>query len=203
MQNKLQELTDKLYNEGLSKGKQEAQEMVAKAKAEAEKIIAAAQESATKIVADAEKQAQEIKKKADNDLRIAASQTISSVKQQIENLVITKALKEPVKASMSDVEFVKSVILTIAQAFNASNSEPVDLELILPANLQEGLKSFVEKDAKAQMSAGVTVTFSKQLTGGFKVGPKEDGYMIGFSDEDFEKILSDYLRPATKKLLFG
>ena len=26
MQNKLQELTDKLYNEGLSKGKQEAEE---------------------------------------------------------------------------------------------------------------------------------------------------------------------------------
>mgnify|MGYP006394500021 CR=1 FL=1 len=54
MQNKLQELTDKLYNEGLSKGKQEAQEMVAKAKAEAEKILSAAQENASKIIADAD-----------------------------------------------------------------------------------------------------------------------------------------------------
>ena len=121
MQNKLQELTDKLYNEGLSKGKQEAQEMVAKAKAEAEKILATAQENANKIIADAEKQALDIKTKADNDLRIAASQTISAVKQQIENIIITKALKEPVKASLSDVDFVKSVILTIAKAFNASS----------------------------------------------------------------------------------
>ena len=32
MQNKLQELTDKLYNEGLSKGKQEGEELLAKAK---------------------------------------------------------------------------------------------------------------------------------------------------------------------------
>ncbi|MBQ2243500.1 MAG: hypothetical protein II318_04720 [Bacteroidales bacterium] len=203
MQNKLQELTDKLYNEGLSKGKQEAQEMVAKAKAEAEKILAAAQENASKIIADAEKQALDIKTKADNDLRIAASQTISAVKQQIENIIITKAIKEPVKASLSDVDFVKSVILTIAKAFNASHSEPVDLELILPAALQEGLKSFVEKEAHKEMGAGVNITFSKQLAGGFKIGPKDEGYMIGFSDEDFEKVLADYIRPATKKLLFG
>ena len=39
MQNKLQELTDKLYNEGLSKGKQEAELLRANAKKEAEKII--------------------------------------------------------------------------------------------------------------------------------------------------------------------
>ena len=32
MQNKLQELTDKLYNEGLAKGKQEGEELLAKAK---------------------------------------------------------------------------------------------------------------------------------------------------------------------------
>lgn len=203
MQNKLQELTDKLYNEGLSKGKQEAQEMVAKAKAEAEKILSAAQENASKIIADAEKQAQEIKTKADNDLRIAATQTISAVKQQIENIIITKALKEPVKASLSDVDFVKSVILTIAKAFNAAHSEPVDLELILPVALQEGLNSFIAKEAQKEMGQGVTITFSKQLAGGFKIGPREDGYMIGFSDEDFEKILADYVRPATKKLLFG
>ena len=33
MQNKLQELTEKLYAEGLSKGKQEGEEFLAKAKA--------------------------------------------------------------------------------------------------------------------------------------------------------------------------
>ena len=44
MQNKLQELTDKLYQEGLSKGKQEGENLVAQAKAEAEKIIRGAEE---------------------------------------------------------------------------------------------------------------------------------------------------------------
>lgn len=203
MQNKLQELTDKLYNEGLSKGKQDAQELVAKARAEADRILAAAQESASKIVADAQRQAADIKSKADNDLRIAANQTISAVKQQIETMIVTKALKEPVKLSLGDVDFLKSVILTIAKAFNASHPEPVGLELILPAALQGDLQTFVEKEAAKEMGGGLNVTFSRQLAGGFRIGPKDEGYMIGFTDEDFEKVLADYLRPATRKLLFG
>ena len=39
MQNKLQELTDRLYNEGLSKGKQEADQLLANAREEARQIV--------------------------------------------------------------------------------------------------------------------------------------------------------------------
>ena len=39
MENKLQELTDKLYNEGLSKGRQEAEALKAAAAKESEQII--------------------------------------------------------------------------------------------------------------------------------------------------------------------
>ena len=39
MGNKLQELTDKLYNEGLSKGKEEGEALLAKANEQAEMII--------------------------------------------------------------------------------------------------------------------------------------------------------------------
>lgn len=48
MQNKLQELTDKLYNEGLSKGKQEAEEMVAKAKKMPPQFLQMQEQSLTK-----------------------------------------------------------------------------------------------------------------------------------------------------------
>ena len=63
MQNKLQELTDRLYNEGLSKGKQEGEELLAKAKVQAEEIVAKAQAEAVQIVAAAQKQAEELKTK--------------------------------------------------------------------------------------------------------------------------------------------
>ena len=53
MENKLQELTDKLYKEGLSKGKEEG-----------EAILAKANEKATQIIEDARKQAAAILKAA-------------------------------------------------------------------------------------------------------------------------------------------
>ena len=49
--NKLQELTQKLYNEGLEKGRSEADRLVAEAKAEAAKILAEAKAEAAPEVA--------------------------------------------------------------------------------------------------------------------------------------------------------
>lgn len=203
MQNKLQELTDKLYNEGLSKGKQEAQEMKAKAKDEAAQIISDAKNEAKKIILEAEKEASEIKSKVENDLKMASVQTISAVRQRVEEMITTKILSTPVKAALSETEFLKTVILVIAKAFNAENAEPVSLEIVLPASMQESLKDFIQIEAAKEMKEGFSVSFSKHIQGGFKIGPKEGGYMISFAEGDFEKMMADYLRPSTKKLLFG
>ncbi len=47
------------------------------------------------------------------------------------------------------------------------------------------------------------VRFSKKIGGGFTVGPKNGGYFINFTDEAFRELIGGYLRPATKKILFG
>lgn len=203
MPNKLQELTDKLYQEGLSKGKQEAQEMKDKAKAEAAKIISDAKNRAQVIVSEATKEAEEIRTKAANDVKMASTQTISAIKQQVENIIISKAISTPVDNALSDTEFIKTIILTIIKAFKASSAEPVALELLLPEKMQNELKSFIENDARKVMGNELSVSYSKHISGGFKISPKNGGYMISFTDNDFENILTDYLRPATKKILFG
>lgn len=204
MQNKLQELTDKLYNEGLSKGKQEAEQLRSNAKKEAERIIAEAKHEAANIIAAAKKEAEETKSRVENDLRVASSQSIAAVKQQVENLILSKALAAPVKASLTDTEFLKSVILTIAKAFDASNAEPSELNVILPESMRNELQNgFLISESGRVLNEGIEVSFSKQIAGGFKIGPKKGGYLISFSDGDFERLIAGYLRPATKKLLFG
>lgn len=203
MPNKLQELTDKLYQEGLSKGKEDALRMIEKAKAESATIIADAKKEGERIVAEAKKEAEELSAKINNDLKMASMQSISAIKQQVESSIITKSISTPIKEAISDSEFVKSLILTIVKAFNASQAEPMSLSMILPEKMKGQLASFLENEIKAEMRAGVDVSFSKHITGGFKIGPKDGGYIISFTDGDFEKIISEYLRPATKKVLFG
>ena len=77
MQNKLQELTDKLYQEGLSKGKQEGENLVAQAKAEADRIIKEAQAEANRIVTEAQKEAEDMKTKVAADIQMASAQSMT------------------------------------------------------------------------------------------------------------------------------
>ncbi len=201
MQNKLQELTDKLYNEGLSKGKQEGEEILAKAKVQAEEIVAKAKAEAASILAAANKEAEDLKTKVQGDLKMAASQSVAATKKDIETLVVTKMTESEVKTALTSAEFVKEVILAVAKSFNTE--EPADLEVVLPETLKKDLEPFVKKELAGALKGGVEASFSKKIAGGFTIGPKDGGYFISFTEETFNALISEYLRPATKKILFG
>ena len=201
MQNKLQELTDKLYKEGLSKGKQEGEELLAKAKVQADEIVAKAKAEAEAILAAANKEAEDLKTKVQGDLKMAASQSIAATKQDIETLVVAKMTETEVKKALTSAEFVKEVILAVAKGFNTE--EPTDLELVLPESLKAELEPFVKNEMTKVLNAGVQASFTKKVAGGFTIGPKDGGYFISFTEETFNALISEYLRPATKKILFG
>ncbi len=203
MQDKLQALTDKLYNEGLSKGKHDGEELLQKAHAEAEGIITQAKAEAERIIAQANKEADELKTKVAADVKMAATQSIAVTKQEIEKMVVTKAATEGVKANMGNAAFVKELITSVVRAFNPQNASPVDLSLILPESLKAELEPFVKNEIASQFKGEVKVDYSKKMNGGFKVSPKEGGYMLQFTDEEFTQLIANYLRPATKKILFG
>ena len=50
MENKIQELTDKIYREGVEKGNEEAQRLIANAQEEAKKIIEDAQKKLNQLL---------------------------------------------------------------------------------------------------------------------------------------------------------
>ena len=201
MQNELQELTDKLYNEGLSKGKQEGEELLAKAKVQADDIITKAQAEAERIIAAAQKQAEELKTKTASDVKMAASQSIAATKKDIETLIVGKMTGEAVKKALSSADFIKELIQAVAEKFTTDG--PVDLNLVLPESLKNDLEPFATKELAKILGAGVEASFSKKVAGGFQIGPKDGGYFVSFTEETFNQLISEYLRPATKKLLFG
>ena len=200
MQNKLQELTDKLYNEGLAKGKQEGEEILAKAKVQADEIVAKAKAEAAAIVAAANKEAEDLKTKVEGDLKMAAAQSVAATKKDIETLVVAKMTEGEVKKALSSADFVKEAILAVAKGFSA---EATDLEIVLPESLKKDLDGSLAGEIAKVLNVGVEASFSKKVSGGFKIGPKEGGYFVSFTEETFNQLISEYLRPATKKLLFG
>lgn len=201
MSNKLQELTDRLYNEGLSKGKEEGEILLFKARKEADEIIANARKQAEDIVTEAENRAAQLKEKAESDIKMASEQALMATKKDIENLLVNALCAEETEKVLSEEKFLKEIILAVAQKFSTQQSE--DISLVLPASLKSMLEPWVSTELKKALKKEISVDFSKKIKGGFSIGPQNGSWYISMSAESFKALISEYLRPVTKKLLFG
>ncbi|MBR3527965.1 MAG: hypothetical protein IKN88_09375 [Bacteroidales bacterium] len=196
-------MTDKLYNEGLSKGKQQAEQLLAEAEAKAGKIVQDAQTQADQILSKARKDAEDLKTKVAADVKMASTQSISALKQQIEKTLMAKVVGSEVKDALQDANFVKPLIETVIKSFNAADIAPAGLDVILPESMKQTLGKALESGLAKELKSSVNIDYAKNIAGGFKIAPKDGGYFISFADGDFEKMFSEYLRPAAKKILFS
>lgn len=198
MSDKLKELTDRLYQQGLSKGREEGEQILAKAREEAEQTIAKARQEAASIIAQAQIDADYIKSKAASDVKMASAQCLQTTKMDIENLLVGGLTDVTV---LSDPDFLKGIIISIAEKFSAQTS--ADIALVLPNSLKDKLEPWVAGELKKALSCKISASFSKKISGGFTIGPADGGYFVSMTDETFSKLISEYLRPVTRKLLFG
>lgn len=202
MENRLQELTRKLYDEGLSKGQQEAETLVVQAREQASKIIEDARAEAERIVKEAKKNSEETKHNTATEIELAAKQSVSTLKQQIENLIVSNSIASEIAEANDDPGFIRDMLVALASSWNSASSDTAELVATLPADKKEKLNALVKDSAVKQLSDGLDITFDSKVKSGFRIGPKNGGYYISFSNEDLCNLLSRYLRPQVAKLLF-
>lgn len=202
MQTKLQELTDKIYQEGVAEANKEAEKILSKAKKDAQSHIAKAKKEAEELMAHAEKDAEELKKNTLNELQLSARQALSDLKQKVVSLIETKTIKPETSKAFKNEDFILDVIKTIVENWNPESGEPVQLEAILPKSQQKDIQAYFKTKAGAVLDKQLEVSFSDKIKNGFKIGPKDGGYQVSFSDDDFENFFQAYLRPRLIELLF-
>ena len=202
MENKLQKLTEQLYEEGLSKGRNDADKLVAEAQAKAKAIVAEAQAEAKAIVEKAQKQAEELTQNTMTEISLAGRQAVAALKSEINTMVVAKTASKAVAEATMDAAFVKDMLLAVAKNWNGSSTDVVSLSALLPEEKKAALDSVFAAAAKELLAAGVEVSYGKGVKSGFKIGPKDGGYYISFSDEDFDALLGEYLREKVSNLLY-
>ena len=202
MENKLQQLTQKLYDEGLEKGRADADKLVSEARAEAQKIVAEANARAEEIVRKAQAKAEDVEKNIMTAISLAGKQAGAKSKSEIASLIVAKSTSEGVKSAVVDPAFVKEMLVSVAKNWNGADSGKVELQALLPETERAKFDAAFAKSAKALLDAGIEVGYSKDVKSGFKVGAKEGGYYISFSEEDVEALLAEYLREKVYQLLF-
>ncbi len=202
MTDKILELTEKIYNEGIVKSKVAADKIIAEARLEADNIIQSAKKQELEILKQAKIQAVEFKKNTDSEIQLAARQFMSKIKQQITNLVTVAQVEPSVKEAFSDIEFIKNIILALIQNWNPQKPEEFKLKILLPEQVEKEFYDFFETKAISVLNQGIEIQFDAKTTNGFKIGPKDGNYFISFSDKDFENYFKIYIKDRTKKLLF-
>lgn len=202
MENKLQELTSKIYEEGIAKANEEAEKIISEARKEADELRNKSKKEAAQIIEKAEKDAGELRKNIESEVKLSARQALATIKQQITELITVQTTGEPVKEAFRDKEFIKKIIETTIKNWNPGK-EAYDLQLLLPKEEENELGAYFSKKQKDLLKGGLDIRFDERISAGFKIGPKDGRFIISFTDEDFDNFFKNYLRPRTTKLLYG
>ena len=196
MENKIQELTDKIYREGVEKGNTEAQKLIANAQDEAKKIVEDARKEAEAIVAASRKSADELAENNKSELKLFAGQAVNALKSEIATLVTDKIVNADVKAFAADKDYLNAFIVALASKWSVN--EPI----VISTADADGLKKYFAAQAKALLDKGVQI---EQVNGNktlFTVSPADGSYKVNFGEEEFMNYFKEFLRPQLVEMLF-
>ncbi len=196
MENKIQELTDKIYREGVEKGNEEAQKLIAKAQEEAQKIVEDAHKKADSIVAAAHKSADELAENTKSELKLFAGQAVNALKSEIATLVTDNIVNIDVKAFVANKDYLNAFIVALASKWSVN--EPI---VISTADAEDLTKYFAAK-AKELLDKGVKIEQVNGIKTLFSVSPADGSYKVNFGEEEFMNYFKEFLRPQLVEMLF-
>lgn len=196
MENKIQELTDKIYREGVEKGNEEAQRLISSAREEAAKIVDDARKEAESIIAAARKSAAETAENTQSEIKLFAGQAVNALKSEITTLLNNQVVTEAVKDFVADKEYLNKFIVSLATQWSVN--EPI----VISTTDAEGLKKYFAVKAKALLDKGVRIEQVNGTKALFSISPADGSYKVNFGEEEFENYFKDFLRPQLVEMLF-
>ena len=196
MENKIQELTEKIYREGVEKGNDEANRLISNAREEAAKIIEDARKEADAIILAARKNATEISENTQSEIKLFAGQALNALKTEVTSLLSNQVVSDAVKNFVGDKEFLNKFIVTLAEKW--VSDEPI----VISTADAEGLKKYFATKAKEILDKGVKIEQVNGIKSIFSISPADGSYKVNFGEEEFENYFKEFLRPQLVEMLF-
>lgn len=193
---KIQELTEKIFREGVEKGQEEAKHIIEEAKQKAEQIVADAREQAQAIEAQAQKHAAEMENNTKGELKLYTSQALNALKSEVANVLTDRVVKEAVDGLAANPGFLGQFAVALASRWTSE-------EAIVISSLEaEQLRSYFAAQAKSLLDKGVTIEKVNGKDTLFTISPEDGSYKVNFGKEEFETYFKNFLRPQLVEMLF-
>lgn len=196
MENKIQELTDKLYREGVEKGNEAAQRLTSEAQEEAKRIVEQAKKEAEAILNAAKKTSDEMMENTTSELKLFAGQCVNALKTEVATLLTNQTVDAAVKDFTGDKEYMNQFIVSLASKW--VEDEPI----VIASKEAKQLKGYFAKNAKELLDKGVKIEEVADLKTAFSISPADGSYKVNFGEDEFENYFKAFLRPQLIEMLF-
>ena len=190
----VQQLVDRLRDEGVLKGQEEAETLVAEARQKAVQILDEARAEVEEIRSQARADAEQTKQAGEEALRLAARDAVLELRESV-NEDFAKKVKRLVSHTLGDQELLRQLILQIARkAMPDESAGPV--QVLLPDHLVtlEELRANPEEVAEGTLSHFVLGLSGDILREGLSFDVADDstpGMRLRLVDQDLEIELTD------------
>ena len=196
MDSQIQALTEKVYQEGVLKGEQEAAKILADANAQAEQVERDARARAEQIIAEAQRSASELKSNTERELKLNASKLIEATKASIVDVLAGRIAGDSVQSLTANPELLQRVVLEIAKGFDLKHGVEIT------SSQAEELKAYFAQNAKALLEEGLTI---KQVAGKatqYTIRPQNGSFKVEIGEQEFVELFKSILRPQLAQELF-
>lgn len=186
---RVQELLEKIKNEGIESAEAEAAKILKQAKEKSDAIIAAAEKEAKAIVASGAADAARSEESGKAALSQASRDLILAFRGELEK-VLANIVKTEVDASF-DADTVKKALPAILEAWSKEGSD--DLTVLLPAKDIKALEAFFKDKLGTALKKGLEIKPLKDAKAGFKIVEKGGAAYYDFSAQAVADMLGLYL----------
>lgn len=202
MTSKIQELTEKIYLEGVDKAQNQANTILKEAENKAAGLISDARSKADQIIREAEEKSMEINRDLKEELQSISSQTIAITKQKITDSIVTDASKKITKVLFDDKQFLEALVLELVKKWDMDNGPVDDLSLILSEKQLKDLEVVFKSAALQSMQSKNQILFDESIKNGFQIISNREGFKVSFSEEDLEQFFKKFMKPRIQEFLF-
>lgn len=196
MENKIQELTEKLLKDGVEKGNAEAEKIIAAANEKASQIVADAKAKSEEIEAAAQKNVQGMEENMKSEIKMYAAQALNALKSEIADVVGEKIVKETAVEMAGDKDFMNEFMLKLAEKWGAQE------DIVISTEDAASLKALFAKKAKALLDKGVEIKEVNGKKAQFTIAPADGSYKVNFGQAEFEEYFKNFLRPQLVEMIF-
>jgi V/A-type H+-transporting ATPase subunit E len=197
MEIQLQELIDKIKQDGIVSASEEAARLKSQAEADAKRIVESAQREAEGIIAKAKTDSERFEKAGVATLEQASRNLILSFKSEIEAL-LDRIIAARVSSSYGE-EALKAIIPELVKNWASKGADSLDL--ILSEDNLSKLRGYFNDQLAAEINKGVELKSDRNLGDGFRIASKDGSAYYDFSAESVAVLLSAYLNPRLSEIL--